>query len=286
MLAMGIVGNVRADSVVDRLQEISVTIASCGGEGSGVLVSRGDVTYVLTAAHVVESCRKTRQVIDGKGQVKSLVWFEPVNIVRQLIEGGRTVGKMEFSAEVMRYSDPTRGDDIALLRVRKKSFTKATAVFYQQEEMPPLGTELYHVGSFYGEENSSSLSTGIISQHGRMLFNKEFMLTSCTATAGSSGGGIFLKDGTYVSMLVRGHADTVNYSVPITRIRQWAKRCGVEFILNDAIKVPDNISKGDIEDSEGAASIDESSAGRALENYKSEPTLIRRTEQSTKPEEK
>ena len=47
-----------ADKVPDYLQAISVTIKSQAGQGSGVVVSRDDKTFVFTAAHVVDGLRK------------------------------------------------------------------------------------------------------------------------------------------------------------------------------------------------------------------------------------
>ena len=58
------------------------------------------------------------------------------------------------------------------------------------------------------------------------------------AFPGSSGGGVYLTDGRYVGMIVRGAGETFNLTVPIRRMREWAKRMGVEFTLDPSLKVP------------------------------------------------
>ena len=43
-------------------------------------------------------------------------------VVKRLREGGRTVGRLQMDAEVLKYSDADDGHDLALLRVRKLEF--------------------------------------------------------------------------------------------------------------------------------------------------------------------
>ena len=64
--------------VADHLQNISVTIKAEGryskSEGSGVLVNReieGEkITFVWTAAHVIDNLRTVREVVDSKGNTR------------------------------------------------------------------------------------------------------------------------------------------------------------------------------------------------------------------------
>mgnify|MGYP001604824848 CR=1 FL=1 len=249
--------------VVKHLQDISVTVRCSGSEGSGVIKNRtiknGDkeevVSYILSAAHVVSGARKTRTVVDSKtGQNKTLIEFADADIVQILIENDRKVGEYKLSAEVLRYSDSEFGEDLALLRLRKRNFVnKNTSVrFYNEDKLPPVGENLYHLGSFLGTIGANSLASGIISAHGRVLPNgKVFSQSSAVAFPGSSGAGMYLKDdGRYIGMLVRGHESNFNYYIPMPRIKNWAKRTGVEFILDDNIEVPSDkeLFKSPIED--------------------------------------
>jgi hypothetical protein len=235
--------------VPQYLQDISVTIRADRSEGSGVITNVGGINYVWTAAHVVAGLRHTHSaIVDGTS--KTLVEFDDAEVVKELIEDGRMVGQMRFFAEVIRYSDSEFGEDLALLRVRKKDLTKTRVLFYLDEKIPSLGTELYHVGSLLGQMGSNSMTRGIMSQHGRVLYGVVYDQTTCAAFPGSSGGGVFLRDGRYVGMIVRGAGETFNLCVPVRRMHGYAKKVGVDFTLDPSIKVPtnDELKKYPIED--------------------------------------
>jgi len=238
-------------SVGEQLQDVSVTIKTRRGEGSGVLIRRGEWNYVLTAAHVVDSLRSTREVVDTKGGKRTVVEFGTAEVVQKLVQDGRIVGTLSIEAVVVTFSDSDTGEDLALLKIRKRRFSEASASFYLDERIPSVGTDLYHVGSLLGETGSNSLTTGILSQIGRVLDDKVYDQTSCTAFPGSSGGGVYLKDtGEYVGMLTRGAGETFNLIVPVRRITIWAKRVGVSFVLNPDLEVPSDadLKKIPIED--------------------------------------
>jgi len=248
--------------VVKKLQEISVTIKAetafgSGSQGSGVLFTRkvGDktVTYVWTAAHVVDSLRKTHTVITN-GTSKVVVEFEDAKIVREFKEKGRRVGEIKMDAQVIRYSDATHGEDLALLRVRQTNFSQDTATF-GGDDVPDIGTEVYHVGSLLGQVGANSLTTGVVSQTGRVLDlganGVVFDQTTATVFPGSSGGGMFNKvDGQYIGMLVRGSGEGFNFIVPIRRLRTWAKSAGVEWAIDPNAPMPsaEEMAKLPIED--------------------------------------
>ena len=233
------------------LQEISVTIRARFSEGSGVAITRGDTTYVWTAAHVVDALRKTRSVVDpSTGTTRMVVEFDDAKIIKTLVENGRTVGRIEMDAEVIRYSDMDHGEDLALLRVRKKNFIHSSAEFYLGGPIPQLGTDLFHVGSLLGQQGANSMTTGIVSQHGRLINKKVFDQTTVTAFPGSSGGGVYLCDGRYIGMLVRGAGEGFNLVVPIRRMYLWAKSAGVEWAIDPKVDVPsdEELAKLPIED--------------------------------------
>ena len=211
-------------SVADHLQNVSVTIRSEGpwsaGEGSGVIFTRKDskgnsVNFVWTAGHVLDKLRTERKILVN-GSPKILVEFKDAIIIKEIRQNGRTVGRLQMDAEVLKYSESEDGHDLALLRVRKLNFVTDSVIFYLDKNIPPLGTDLLHVGSLLGQLGANSMTDGIYSQHGRIIksLNKHvFDQTTCVAFPGSSGGGVFLKhDGRarYVGMLVRGAGEGFN----------------------------------------------------------------------------
>ena len=235
------------------LQEISVTIKTDRGEGSGVIFTREikskngkqNVNFVWTAAHVLENIRNVRSVLDAEGKSKKIIEFKDVQIVKKLIENGITVGELSMDALVVKYSDAKDGEDLALLMIKKFNFVDKSAKFYVDKggRGLPLGTNLYHVGSLLGSGGSNSMTTGIMSKVGRMLSLNGgskvlFDQTTVTAFPGSSGGGVFLTTGEYIGMLVRGAGETFNLIVPIRRMTDWAEEENIKWALDPEEKAP------------------------------------------------
>ncbi len=253
--------------VPQYLQDISVTIrASSGGngaEGSGVFkVTKDGQVWVWTCGHLIQHIREIRKSDDGKSRVE----FHDAKIIKVLTEDGRKVAEMNFDAEVIRYSDATHGDDLALLRLRSKQYKPASSTkFYLDAKIPPIGTKLLHCGSLLGQMGSTSVTNGIVSQQGRVFLNNViFDQTNAACFPGSSGGIICLEDdGRYVGMLVRGAGETFGLYVPVRRIRTWAKKVGVEFALDDTLPVPtdDELHKKPVDDGTATGTGSHSSNG-------------------------
>tara|TARA_Y100000296_G_C5173158_1_gene258497 strand:+ start:1349 stop:2290 length:942 start_codon:yes stop_codon:yes gene_type:complete len=260
IICLTLPSSVLADApLYKKLQDISVTVKTNGGEGSGVIVTREiknekneieKINFVWTAGHVIKRLRSVRTTISN-GRPKQIIEFKDAHIVKELVEGGRRVGELKMDAKVLKYSDSENGDDLALLMIRKRSFIDNNAEFYEGDSKPvPIGTELYHIGSLLGQQGSNSMTRGIISQVGRVLNlgtgdGVIFDQSTVTAFPGSSGGGVFLTErsdenrkGQYVGMLVRGAGETFNLIVPIRRMRTWAKENDVLWAIDMSTKTP------------------------------------------------
>jgi len=242
------------DRVAQHLQDVSVTIKSGYSEGSGVLITRElqqsskdnekiKVNFVITAAHVIDNLRSTRDILNNKGQKQTIIEFRDAQIVKELVENGRKVGELKMDAKVILYSDAEDGEDIAILMVRKRGFVDTNTEFELSDEPVAIGTNLFHVGSLLGQSGANSMTAGIMSQVGRVLSlgtgdGVVFDQTTVTAFPGSSGGGVFLTNGKYVGMLVRGAGETFNLIVPVRRMKQWATDRNVEWILDPTVAAP------------------------------------------------
>jgi hypothetical protein len=240
----------KKQSTAEHLQNVSVTIRAesgfMAGEGSGVIFTRKDsegnlVNFVWTAAHVVDNLRLTKRILVD-GTYKTIVHFKDPVIIKEIRQNGRTVGRLQMDAEVLKYSESEDGHDLALLRVRKLNFVHDSVVFYLDEKIPSLGTDLLHVGSLLGQMGANSMTDGIYSQHGRILkdLNKRiFDQTTCTAFPGSSGGGVYLKnDARYVGMLVRGAGEGFNLIVPIRRMVEYCQENKMMWALDKNVPMP------------------------------------------------
>lgn len=236
------------EDVAQHLQDVSVTIKAGYSEGSGVIVTREidgkTINFVWTAAHVVKSLRKVETVVTPDGTERKIVSFDDCSLVKELGEGGRRVGEMKMDAVVIRYSEK---EDLALLRIRKANFISASVSFYLDElsrgepNIPKIGTPLFHVGSLLGQSGSNSMTSGILSQIGRVYesIGKEvYDQTTVAAFPGSSGGGVYLEDGRYIGMLVRGAGETFNLIVPVRRMIKWSRSAKVEWALDGRVVPP------------------------------------------------
>lgn len=222
------------DNIATRLQNLSCTVHAGKSQGSGTIITRGGVNFVLTAGHVVAGNRTVDKVVKD-GRVIFLPKFTPVTIVKEIYVDDRSVGTTTVEAEIIAYSSSDYGQDLALLKLRSTVITES-AEFYTGRTAP-VGTDVVHVGSLLGQEGSNSYTVGSISQVGRTLDDKLYDQSSCPSFPGSSGGGIYAKDGKYVGMLVRGGGETFNFFIPVRRIHQWAKDQNVDFIFDPKAKV-------------------------------------------------
>ena len=251
LIATSVLGVEKKQDTADHLQNVSVTIRSEGewsnGEGSGVIFTRKDasgnqVNIVWTAAHVIDNLRSTRKVVVD-GTPKTLVEFKDPMVVKEIRQDGRTVGRLQMDAEVLKYSDADDGHDLALLRIRKFNFVKDTVTFHlDKDDIPKLGTDLLHVGSLLGQMGANSMTDGIYSQHGRLIksLNKYvFDQTTVTAFPGSSGGGVYLKsNANYIGMLVRGAGEGFNLIVPVRRMQDYCEKHKIMWALDPKLPMP------------------------------------------------
>jgi len=231
--------------VAAYLQEISVTVRAGESQGSATAVNRTidgeNVTFLLTAAHVVDGLRKQEEVITPDGDKRVKITFEDCALVQEVRQAGRRVGEWKFDAKVISYD---AGEDVAVLEVRKRDFLKESARFYLKEEIPGVGTELFHCGSPGGQDvGANSVTPGGLAQIGRTFpeFTGEFDQATVASLPGSSGGGVFLKDtGEYVGMLTLGLVgqDSFAYYIPMRRISKWAAKSNLAWLLDPGVKPP------------------------------------------------
>ncbi len=240
-------------SVPDDLQSVSVTIKAGNAQGSGNLVTRkiGDdtITFVWTAAHVVDGLRTTRTVITPAGASKVLVEYRDAEIVQERQQNGRRVGEVKYDCKIIKVSDADYGEDLALLMVRCKNaypLSANTKFHLEADYIPPIGVELAHCGSLLGQFGANSYTTGVLSQTGRTLPMKGanvkvFDQVTAVAFPGSSGGGMYLKaDGVYIGMLTQGvmKLQGFNFIVPVRRIHEWAKASKIEWAIDPKAEMP------------------------------------------------
>ena len=240
-------------SVPDDLQSVSVTIKAGSAQGSGNLVTRkvgeDTITFIWTAAHVVDNLRTTRTVVTPQGTPRILVEYRDAEIVQERQQNGRRVGEVKFDCKIIKVSDADYGEDLALLMVRCKNaypLSVTTKFHLEPGYIPPIGVELAHCGSLLGQFGANSYTTGVLSQTGRTLAMKGanvkvFDQVTAVAFPGSSGGGMYLKaDGVYIGMLTQSvmKLQGFNFIVPVRRIHDWAKAAKIEWAIDPNADMP------------------------------------------------
>ena len=117
VFALTSIGADKKQTTAEHLQNVSVTIRAesgwSAGEGSGVVFTRKDsngnlVNFVWTAGHVVDNLRTERRVLIN-GSPKTIVEFKDPVVIKEIRQNGRTVGRLQMDAEVLKYSDATDG---------------------------------------------------------------------------------------------------------------------------------------------------------------------------------
>lgn len=228
--------DLKENPIIEALKRAAVTVKSSGGTGSGALVVRGDYTFVLTAGHVVEDNRKEEEA--GPGKKKEIRW-SPITVYQKEVADGEVVGEHRLEADVIRYSNASSGQDLAVLLVRKKKAFEKGVTFYENKKIPPIGTELLHVGSPFGDFGAQSVIPGFYSAHGRTITGSTFDQITCSTFPGSSGGMVTLKsDGRYVGMVLRGAQGGFILVRPFREIKSWAIKEKAEWIVDPRAQLP------------------------------------------------
>ena len=212
-------------------------------------IGEDTVTFIWTAAHVVDGLRTTRTVVTPQGTPRILVEYRDAEIVQERQQDGRRVGEVKYDCKVIKVSDADYGEDLALLDgpLQGAYPLNVCAKFHKDPNyIPPIGVELSHCGSLLGQFGANSYTTGVLSQTGRTL-----------ADEGCQRQGLRSGDGRCLPRLVRRrhvpegqrrvHRDVTqgvmklqgfNFIVPVRRIHAWSKAAKIEWAIDPAVPMP------------------------------------------------
>ncbi len=248
-------------TVPEKILDVSVTVLvplQEGGiaQGSGIEINKKDkngdyITYILSASHVIAGARKERIIVSSEGFNKTLVYFTPIKVFKLLIEDNRQIGKVEMEAVCIKFSDPVFDEDLCILKVLKKNFSTNSVQFYKERKLPPIGTKIFNLGSAAGEFGASSLLTGYVSNIGKILNGKPFIVLDIGSIGGCSGSSICLDNGDIIGILTMKMRDAnIAYAVGMDRISKWMKTENIEWLLdsNELSPTDEELAKIPLED--------------------------------------
>lgn len=211
--------NARSENPYEVAQKQTVLIQSESGQGSGVVIQRGNRLFVWTANHVVDTVDTVT--------VKQFIRYE-----------GHRAGDVEFKARLLKRSVEK---DLALFWLDAPVGYFRPAQF--ELETPTVGTPLVHVGNVLGSLFDGSISSGIVSQIGVRpqgvmgwpWSEVNLDCATCAAFYGCSGGPVFKQDSGKVLGIIVGSATVgqgyINY-VPTREIRDFANRTGTFWAVS------------------------------------------------------
>lgn len=194
-------------------------VTSPNNHGSGVIFIHDNEVYVLTASHIL---------------VKKRSSFSDINIVKPIFKNGAITKYNKFKCDVVVYSPFKNGHDISLLRVKTRNDFVESAVIKDTKPIN-IGTPIYYCGCPSGKPMIQSVMTGIISQYGRTINKYIFDQLQLAVMPGSSGGGVFVEDGSLIGLVLRYVNDSISLMVPARRISEWAIENKTEWIIDDKI---------------------------------------------------
>jgi serine protease Do len=171
-----------------RLLEGVVVIQAGSSIGSGVIVSQDG--YILTAAHLV------------------------VGLSEVLV---KMKSGLTLTRGIIRINEP---HDLALVKIPG---TGHVGIEVALDVEPPLGTEIYAIGSPAGEEFAFSVTKGVVSGY-REVEGARFLQTDASVNPGNSGGPLVSLQGNVIAIVSWKIAapgfEGVGFGVPVSNLAQ------------------------------------------------------------------
>lgn len=237
------------DNVFSTISSNSVSIDNAFGSCSGVVFTRkdstclNDVSFVWTAGHLVHNTREfalqlfslesINEKVPGLLNVVTVTYYQTKN--SKIISTNIQIGT------VIKYSHPsTNGIDIALIRLRNPIPSTKSTVFHLEDSIPQLGDDVFTISSPYGLYGTAS--KGIYSFIGRIDSERaEYDQTTMPIFPGSSGAGVFLSNGKCVGFAIAIKHPSLNFILPIRKVKEWAIRENVLWALDENYPMPTDI---------------------------------------------
>lgn len=231
-------------NVPEQLQSVTVIVDTPQGMGTGTLFNRKDnngkdLSFVWTSAHTV--VKKETFLFSLYGVpigLKLSDIYKEVDIIKFLYENGKIKKKVLVKGELIKFSDPIEGEDLAIFQLKTNIFSDRTIKFFLKDQIPKIGETIYNIGNPIG--NFDSFSSGTISFIGRNINNKHYDQINATIFGGSSGSGVFLQNGECIGFVRMMQSPGISFFIPIRRVIKWVRDEEIQWLLDPKIIMPTN----------------------------------------------
>lgn len=187
---------------IEHERDVTVTVLTGGGCGTGFVVHKDCDVYVVTAQHVVKD-NKEVQILDIP-----------------IMPGDHNWGRV-FTAEVVRVSEVY---DMALLRLNPETSAHFRVGANLSPDRLRVGQRVHHVGAARGVARAESFSEGIVSFVGRIHprhMRTQMDQVTCAIYPGCSGGPVFDEQGRVVGIALLSAGPQLGLIHPSSLIRKF-----------------------------------------------------------------
>lgn len=228
-----------AGDVYQTISDSSVTVESAFTSASGVVFTRKDstctqdISFVWTAGHFVDATKKVALQLFSFENITNRVpgLLNVVTVTHYEFKDGVICKTNTSAGTVIKSSiESSNGIDIALIRLHTNFPHAKSVTFNLKKENPKIGSRVHTVSSPYSLYGTAS--EGIYSFIGRKTDNGEYDQTTMPVFPGSSGAGVFTSDGQCVGFVVALKSPSLNFIVPMRKVKEWAVREKVEWALD------------------------------------------------------
>jgi S1-C subfamily serine protease len=215
--------------VADDLKQNTVVVTDGYGHGSGVMLTRGNRTFIWTACHVADIFQRS----DGT--------YREVTIIQD---------GMQCKARVLRGGDYLYDRDFALLEIVGGSEISGNAHFYRAFDHIKLGHKIIHCGTpLCIDWNERLVTWGRVSSVDKMCEGAPLVVgrrldhIDITGGPGCSGGPVVdMETGGIIGLLVMGSGPSMHIIEPTRYLYAWAAQHDCLWAFDSDVPLPNNIS--------------------------------------------
>jgi S1-C subfamily serine protease len=219
-----------SSELIDYMRNRTVIVDSEESQGTGVLISRGTNSYILSAAHVASHNIKITKNFEKGGLLNERIKCEPLNIIKYTFKDGQVTEKTQVKGDIIKYSSFDTGYDLTLIKIRNPNYSTNSIVFCFDNHFD-VGDTTWNCSNFKGEIGAYSISRGMLSFKNRELLKHRYNQVDNTIHSGSSGSGVFLDNKEFIGILTMKLENGFNLVVRMEEIQEFCREFDVEGIL-------------------------------------------------------